>query len=209
VTRLLALPDPERAALVTEVASACRGRPGAEYEVVADLADRYPGDVGAVLALLLNHVRLRPGEALFVGPGTPHAYLCGVGIEIMACSDNVLRGGLTPKHVDVGELLRVLRFEAGPVTPVPAVPDGPGICTWRAPVPEFALSRIVLDHAVPAVSTTAGGPAIVFCLSGRVHATDGFDELDLAGGQAAFVPAGRSLSVSGTGLLFRATTGFP
>ena len=76
------------------------------------IAHHYPGDPGVIAAMLLNHVQLQPGEALFLGAGVPHAYLNGLGVEIMANSDNVLRCGLTPKHVDVPELLRIVRFEA-------------------------------------------------------------------------------------------------
>src|SRR5690606_32332487 len=75
------------------------------------LAARYPGDIGAVASLLLNHLRLAPLEAIYLEAGRLHAYLSGTGVEIMANSDNVLRGGLTPKHVDVPELLNVLVFD--------------------------------------------------------------------------------------------------
>ena len=75
-----------------------------------ELGERYPGDAGVLAALLLNRVSLAPGEAIFLPAGNLHTYLHGVGLEVMANSDNVLRGGLTPKHVDVPELLRVLDF---------------------------------------------------------------------------------------------------
>lgn len=96
---------------VTEAAAAC-ARLGGDHAPYADIAHHYPGDPGVIAAMLLNHVRLQPGEALFLGAGIPHAYLSGLGVEIMANSDNVLRCGLTPKHVDVPELLRIVRFEA-------------------------------------------------------------------------------------------------
>ncbi len=104
----------------------------------------YPGDPGVLVALLLNHVRLAPGEAIWMPAGNLHAYLRGTGVEIMAASDNVLRGGLTPKRVDVDELLRVLRFEvlADPVRPATAV--APGVTTWEVPVRDFALFRVEL-----------------------------------------------------------------
>jgi mannose-6-phosphate isomerase len=206
VTRLLTLVDEERAGLVSEVVSACQGLPGAPYELVGNLADRYPGDVGAVIALLLNPVRLKPGEVIFLAAGVPHAYLRGVGIELMASSDNVLRGGLTAKRVDVSELLRVVRFEPGPATPLPASHDAPGVCTWRPPVSEFALRRVVLDEDVSTVRLPAGGPGILFCLAGDFRADDGVGEAALRSGEAAFVPAGRSLTLAGAGVLFHATT---
>lgn len=93
-------------------ATAAAQRIGGAYEPYAGIAHHYPGDPGVIAAMLLNYVQLQPGEALFLGAGVPHAYLNGLGVEIMANSDNVLRCGLTPKHVDVPELLRIVRFEA-------------------------------------------------------------------------------------------------
>ena len=92
--------------------AAGRGEFQAEARTVLELSERYPGDAGVLAALLLNRVTLAPGEALFLPAGNLHAYLSGAGVELMANSDNVLRGGLTPKHVDVPELLRVLDFGA-------------------------------------------------------------------------------------------------
>jgi mannose-6-phosphate isomerase len=186
------------------VAEACAGRSERPYAVAAALAERYPGDVGVSMSLLLNFVRLTPGEALYLPAGVPHAYLRGVGMEVMASSDNVLRGGLTPKRVDVPELLRVLRFEGVPVRPFPADVPAPGIVTWRPPVREFALTRAELT-ADPA-ELPGDGPRIVFCLSGTATADDGTAPLTLAGGQAAFVPAGRRTALHGDGVVFSATT---
>ncbi|MGW1143337.1 mannose-6-phosphate isomerase, class I, partial [Streptomyces zhihengii] len=111
LTAVLGADPDEMARTVTETTAAC-ARLGGDHAPYADLAHHYPGDPGVIAAMLLNHVRLQPGEALFLGAGIPHAYLNGLGVEIMANSDNVLRCGLTPKHVDVPELLRVVRFEA-------------------------------------------------------------------------------------------------
>ncbi|CAM5649297.1 hypothetical protein SVIOM74S_01659 [Streptomyces violarus] len=107
---------------VAEAAAACT-RLGGAYAPYADIAHHYPGDPGVLAAMLLNHVRLQPGEALYLGAGVPHAYLNGLGVEIMANSDNVLRCGLTPKHVDVPELLRIVRFR----------PSDPGVLRPRPP----------------------------------------------------------------------------
>ena len=104
-----------------------------------------------LVALLLNHVRLAPGEAIWMPAGNLHAYLRGTGVEIMAASDNVLRGGLTPKHVDVDELLRVLRFEVLDDPVLPATEVAPGVVTW--PVPVRGL------RAAPGARSTAGGAA--------------------------------------------------
>jgi mannose-6-phosphate isomerase len=197
---LLTLPVAQRRPLVNAVAAS--GHP-----LAADLAARYPGDVGVVVALLLNQVRLAPGEAVWMPAGNLHAYLSGVGMEIMAASDNVLRGGLTPKHVDVDELLRILRFEvlADPV--VRARPAGPGLWTWPAPVAEFALYRAAVAAPGAPVVVPGDGPRIVFCLRGEVLLDDGVAAVRLCGGQAAFGAAGAiPVTVSGTGEVFQATT---
>jgi mannose-6-phosphate isomerase len=201
VTGLMELADAERSALVKGVVAAARDRSG--YELATALGERYPGDLGVVIALLLNHVTLQPGEAVWMPAGNLHAYLRGTGVEIMAASDNVLRGGLTPKHVDVPELLRVLRFEvlADPVVRPREV--APGLVTWPAPVDDFALYRALPDGS--AITLPGDGPRIVFCLRGEVRVDDGAGEVVLAGGQAAFGTAGRPATVAGSGEVYQAT----
>ena len=212
VAGLFALPDAPAAA--HEFVHACRAAlkagatPHAEdYQLALDLADRYPGDLGVVLALLLNRLVLGVGEAVFLPAGVIHAYLHGVGVELMACSDNVLRGGLTPKHVDVEELLRVLRFEPEVAEPFPATEPAPGIRVWSPPVPEFTLTRVVLVEAGGAASLEADGPRILFCLDGTVSVDDGTGAAELAGGQAGYLPAGRpTVVLTGDATVFQATT---
>jgi mannose-6-phosphate isomerase len=168
--------------------------------LAASLAAQYPGDLGLVVALLLNHVTLLPGEAIWMPAGNLHAYLHGTGVEIMAASDNVLRCGLTSKRVDVDELLRVLRFEvlAEPVVRPMAVV--PGVVTWPTPAREFALYRALLDEATPRVEVELSGPREVLCLRGEVHVDDGVAAVTLGPGQAAFGPAtSRPLACTGTG----------
>jgi mannose-6-phosphate isomerase len=198
VSALLEWPEPSRAGLVA--AAAQRGG------LAAQLAGRYPTDVGVLVALLLNRVRLEPGEAIWMPAGNLHAYLSGTGIEVMAASDNVLRGGFTSKPVDVPELLRVLRFEvlADPV--VRAVRVAPGLVTWPVPVPDFALYRALVDGTE--VTVPATGPRIALCLAGPVRVDDGAGEVRLDAGQAAIGAAGaKPVSVTGRGEVFVATTG--
>jgi len=111
------------------------------FATVSRLAEVYPGDPGIVISLLLNRVVLRRGEALYLAAGNIHAYLSGLGIELMAASDNVLRGGLTPKHIDVGELLDVLDFT--PIAPPRLAPEqvGSSLQAFRPDVPDFVLYR--------------------------------------------------------------------
>jgi mannose-6-phosphate isomerase len=200
LTAVLGADPEEMAHTVTEAAAAC-ARLGGAYAPYADIAHHYPGDPGVIAAMLLNHVRLQPGEALFLGAGIPHAYLNGLGVEIMANSDNVLRCGLTPKHVDVPELLRVVRFEAtdpGVLRPE-AAPDGEEV--YETPIDEFRLSRFVLPEATAPHDLTRATPQILLCTAGSVRA----GEHTLAPGASVFVPADEKAEVSGPGTLFRAT----
>ncbi|MFG3124090.1 mannose-6-phosphate isomerase, class I [Streptomyces sp. NPDC048201] len=199
LTAILTADAEDMAVTVTEATAAC-ARLGGPYTPYADMAHHYPGDPGVIAAMLLNHVRLQPGEALFLGAGIPHAYLDGLGVEIMANSDNVLRCGLTPKHVDVPELLRVVRFEAsdpGVLRPE-ASPDGEEV--YETPIDEFRLSRYVLPGET-ARDLTLPTPQILLCTAGSVRV----GEHELLPGRSVFVPAGEKTEASGEGTLFRAT----
>ncbi|OEU87140.1 mannose-6-phosphate isomerase [Streptomyces abyssalis] len=186
-----------------------RARAGA-YAVCASLAHHYPGDPGVIAAMLLNHVRLHPGEALYLGAGVPHAYLSGLGVEIMANSDNVLRCGLTPKHVDVPELLRIVRFEPGePAVLRPEAGPG-GEELYEVPIGEFRLSRYVVAPGAAVGPVDARTPQILLCTAGHVvlrgaAGQDEGGELPLRRGQSAYVPAGERVAMTGDGTLFRAT----
>ncbi|MFJ8075150.1 mannose-6-phosphate isomerase, class I [Streptomyces sp. NPDC096176] len=204
LTAVLTADREEMAHTVAEAVAAAE-RLGGDYAPYATLAHHYPGDPGVIAAMLLNHVRLQPGEAMFLSAGVPHAYLDGLGVEIMANSDNVLRCGLTPKHVDVPELLRIVRFEASePGILRPEVsPSGEEV--YDTPVEEFRLSRYVLAPDAEPCDVTAPTPQILLCTAGSVTA----GELTLAPGDSAFVPAGEKAEISGTGggpgTVFRAT----
>ncbi|MEJ3741884.1 mannose-6-phosphate isomerase, class I [Actinomycetes bacterium KLBMP 9797] len=200
---LLAWPAADRAALVSAAAAA-----ETAPDLVRRLVAHYPADPGVLVALLLNHVTLRPDEAIWMPAGNLHAYLHGTGVEIMAASDNVLRGGLTPKRVDVPELLEVLRFEplADPVVPARSV--APGVVTWPAPVAEFALHRVRPAEAGGPVSLPLTGPRVVLCLRGEVIADDGTGAVKVPAGQAAFAPAtADALTLTGSGDAYVASTG--
>ncbi|WP_329132520.1 mannose-6-phosphate isomerase, class I [Streptomyces sp. NBC_01476] len=193
----------------TEAATRLAAIPGtphaADYAAYAKIAHSYPGDAGVIAAMLLNYVRLQPGEALFLGAGVPHAYLEGLGVEIMANSDNVLRCGLTPKHVDVPELLRIVRFEAGDpgVLRPEAAPDGEEL--YAAPIDEFRLSRYVLAPGADAHPLDQGTPQILLCTSGEALLRTATATLTLTRGESAFIPAGERTELSGEATVFRAT----
>ncbi|MFI7425534.1 mannose-6-phosphate isomerase, class I [Micromonospora sp. NPDC049836] len=206
VRLLLSWPESERAGLVAEVLAARAEGPDAE--LARALAADYPADPGVVVALLLHHVRLAPGEAIWMPAGNLHAYLRGTGVEIMAASDNVLRGGLTPKRVDVDELLRVLRFEVLGEPVVRAVPVAPGVVTWPVPVDDFALHRVALSAGDPEVRLALPGPRVVLCGAGTLTVDDGVGRVSLGPGQAAVgTAAGGPLLVGGAGEAYVATCG--
>ena len=129
---------------VTSTIAACRKHDRVEAELVNELADAYPGDPSVAVTLLLNRVLLGPGEAVFLGPGNLHAYLRGFGVEVMGNSDNVVRGGMTVKHVDVEELLDVLDFEPLEHPVVRAVETEPGWWRYDTPNTPFVVSRLEL-----------------------------------------------------------------
>lgn len=182
----------------------------AEVRTALELAEAYPGDAGVLAALLLNRITLEPGEGLFLAAGNLHAYLSGVGVEIMANSDNVLRGGLTPKHVDVPELLRVLDFEPLELPIIEAEQTGEGIYRYDTPAPEFALSRIELAADADPVPLHAG-PGIALCTHGNVRLLQGKHELIVECGSAAWISAAdgpiRAAAADGPAQLFCATAG--
>jgi mannose-6-phosphate isomerase len=210
IPQLIALSDKRRGSLVQAVASRAASFVAAHdpefintYRWAASLAGTYPGDPGVVISLMCNHLKLAPGEAVFLPAGNLHAYLCGAGIELMASSDNVLRGGLTTKHVDLAALIEVLDFTDGKV-PVLHPVLGPGGLRYQVPVEDFELTRCELG-ADPGVLRTAG-PQLLLCAEGRAVLGSADGELVLEKGGAAFVPAGAPLSARGPALLYRATT---
>ena len=197
---------------VDAVVDACRrrlatGSTSARADrTVALLAESFPGDPGVVTSLLLNPVTLQPGEAMFVPAGGVHAYLKGVGIEIMASSDNVLRAGLTTKHVDIPELLANVDYVAAP--PIRIAPElfHGATKVYYAPVDDFELSVTTVSdggsHPLP-----GRGPRILLCLDGEVTVASGAGGgvLTLTRGQVAFAPASDgALTVRGGGCVIQA-----
>lgn len=199
------------AADVAKFAEACArrladGSPSPRTDrTVMRLAAAYPGDPGAVTSVLLNPVTLNRGEALFVPAGTVHAYLSGVGVEIMANSDNVLRAGLTSKHVDVVELLDNVDCVAAPPIRIAAERVFTSTRIFYAPVDDFELSVTRLTDDGP-TRLPGRGPRILLCLEGEIEvgAPDGTTFL-LTRGQSIFVPASDGVLVgSGDGTVVQA-----
>lgn len=200
---LMTMPDDRRARVVDATLAAC-ARPSdafaGERALAARLAQLYPGDIGIVSALLLELVHLEPGEAIYLGAGNLHAYLEGTGVEIMASSDNVLRGGLTKKHVDVPELLRVLDFGGGPASVIRPRAVDEHEAVYDTPAREFRLSRI---RVAGSVTRAVSGPEILLATDGAVSA----GPLPIPKGNSVFVPAATErYTLTGEGTIYRATT---
>lgn len=167
------------------VVEACAGHSSEEAQLVTALAAQYPGEPSVVVTLLLNRVHLEPGEAVFLGPGNLHAYLRGLGVEVMGASDNVVRGGLTVKHVDVDELLRVLRYEPLVDPVVRPIEQSPGVWVYETPDAPFVVER----HDAP-VHRTARSREVVATTRGSTA------------GAVAYLPAGESLDLDGSATVY-------
>jgi mannose-6-phosphate isomerase len=207
VTGVLTVPADRRRRLVDGVVAACRAGSaefGAEFTTAVQLGESYPGDPGVIMALLLNRVTLQPGQTLFLAAGNVHCYLRGTAIEVLANSDNVLRGGLTAKHVDVPELLRVVDVTDGPAPLMTPKHCGPGHWAFRPPVMDFRLDTF--DLAPTPVGMGVIGPRILLTVEGKAVVTAGPQTLTLPCGASAWLPAGLDAAVSGSGRLMVATT---
>ena len=200
---LLALDGPAAAALAESAARACAAA-GDEDEwsglrsAVAKLGARHPGDAAVAVALLLNHVVLAPGEALFLDSGCLHAYLDGTAVELMADSDNVVRGGLTSKHVNAAALVQIVDGAASE-PPVQRPEPAGGLVTYCTAAAEFSLRRLDVDGSS---GLAAAGPAVLLCTEGCVEANG----VTLDRGAAAWSGAREpQVALEGRGTVFCAT----
>ncbi|GHT97444.1 mannose-6-phosphate isomerase, class I [Spirochaetia bacterium] len=182
-----------------------------EWQLALEFARLYPGDPAVIAPFYLNVLDLAPGEAVYLPAGILHAYVEGLGVELMANSDNVLRGGLTPKHVDMDELVSILRF--APFKPEIYKPGKPGaplpsaVFTYPADCREFSLTVICDKNET--VPVPVEGPCIALVTEGRARLSGtgntGAEELLLNQGEAAFIAAGtgnRECSLTGTFTLY-------
>ena len=176
---------------------------GEPWQTIRLIAEFYPDDSGLFSPLLLNVVKLNPGEAMFLFAETPHAYLQGVALEVMANSDNVLRAGLTPKYIDIPELVANVKFEAKPAGELLTQPQRHGAeLDFPIPVEDFAFS--LHDLSTEASDLAQASAAIVFCVDGEAVLRKGDQSLTLKPGESAFVAANESpVQVSGHGRVAR------
>lgn len=174
------------------------------FELAAKLHELYPGDPGVLLALFLNQIYLSPGEGIFLPAGNIHAYLSGLGVEIMASSDNVLRGGLTPKHIDIDELERVAIFESAEVAKIQPKEILTGLYLYPADVDDFLLYRAELSGDVVLADLELPADSIVLCTAGEVAISNSIEQREvLRRSEAAYLAAdAKKFSLAGSGTVF-------
>ncbi|MEN9749158.1 MAG: hypothetical protein RL149_236 [Actinomycetota bacterium] len=189
---------------VLSVALAALANFDGRFELAHRLNELYPGDPGVFIAMMMHHVHLQPGQALFLPAGNIHAYLSGLGVEVMAASDNVLRGGLTPKHIDVLELEAVVNFAEEQVKLVHQVELASGLVEFKTPVDDFVLYRVEPSGDRVLADLQLGADSVALCTAGEVAISNSLGErLVLKRGEAAFVSNEAKLtSFAGSGTLF-------
>jgi mannose-6-phosphate isomerase len=199
---------PARARNLTEEAADLAQRSAnadAAWRWIPRLQESHPGDVGVLAPLLLEYRNLAPGEALFVAAGVLHGYLRGTALELQGSSDNVLRGALTGKHVDVDRLLRILKPGTIP-RPIEPSAESAGGQSWRADTDRFRLRAERPCPGTPVACLADFGAEILLCTSGRAEVSDGEDTITLAPGRALFVPASSAgFSLRGAATVYRAS----
>jgi mannose-6-phosphate isomerase len=203
---LLSLQDDAKSRAIGVLKSALNSREGEPWQTIKSIAADYPDDSGLFSPLLLNVITLQPGEAMFLFAETPHAYLKGVALEVMANSDNVLRAGLTPKFIDIPELLANLKFQAKPAATLLTQPQRDGeTLNFPIPVDDFAFAI----HALSATpqSLAQNSAALLFCIEGQAVIEKSGQQLVLKPGESCFIAAEESpVSAAGTGRLARVYT---
>ncbi|WP_336777054.1 mannose-6-phosphate isomerase [Pantoea sp. USHLN256] len=200
---LLSLKDEAKSRAIGVLKSALNSREGEPWQTIKSIAADYPDDSGLFSPLLLNVITLQPGEAMFLFAETPHAYLKGVALEVMANSDNVLRAGLTPKFIDIPELLANLKFHAKPAATLLTQPQRDGeTLNFPIPVEDFAFAIHALSAAPQALAQNSA--ALLFCIEGQAVIEKSGQQLVLKPGESCFVAADESpVSAAGTGRLAR------
>ncbi|MFP1738051.1 mannose-6-phosphate isomerase [Lonsdalea quercina] len=200
---LLEMSGEQKDTAIATLKAALNSRDGEPWATIRNITRFYPDDNGLFSPLLMNVVTLQPGEAMFLTAETPHAYLNGVALEVMANSDNVLRAGLTPKYIDIPELLANVQFEPKPAETLLTTPiGGENTLTFSVPVDDFAFSLHDLT-AQPQVLTQESA-AILFCVSGEATVEKGQQRITLQPGESCFIGADESpVQIHGTGRIAR------
>jgi len=200
---LLNMQGDEKSHALAILKTALDSQQGEPWQTIRVISEFYPDDSGLFSPLLLNVVKLNPGDAMFLFAETPHAYLQGVALEVMANSDNVLRAGLTPKYIDIPELVANVKFVAKPAADLLTQPVKNGAeLDFPIPVEDFAFSLHDLSHTETTIAQESA--AILFCVEGEAVLNKGEQRLVLKPGESAFIAANESpITISGTGRLAR------
>lgn len=199
---VLSLPEDRAQAALAALEAAVRSLPADDElgSVLTYIARSHPGDRGLLVALCMNHFVLEPGESMFTPAGQVHAYLQGTAVEIMACSDNVLRAGLTPKHVDVPELLRIMSRTAEPVEVFEPRPESDGVVHYPLWDPAVTLTAARVAPGAP-VRRELAGTCMVLVTEGEVTVAPG--GLRAAAGESLICLDGpTTVTVEGSGQVF-------
>jgi len=168
--------------------------------LVENMAEHFGFDVGILVSVLMNYVTLKPGQALFLPAGNIHSYISGLGVEVMAASDNVLRGGLTKKPIDIAELMEVLDFSSLPDPLVSTKTLSRGLVEYPVTCQDFSFYQVSPSGQQMLVDIELTGSAIITCVAGELTISNSLDELvTLSPGEAAFMRAAKYFSVTGSG----------
>jgi len=205
---LLSLAGEEKSRALGVLKAALNSQHGQPWDTIKEICRFWPDDSGLFSPLLLNVIELQPGEAMFLFAETPHAYLRGVALEVMANSDNVLRAGLTPKYIDIAELLANVKFTPSPYQQLLMPPQVDGnTLNFPVPVDDFAFSIHTLTD--DPVTLSQQSAAILFCIEGNATISRQQQQLMLQPGESCFIAANESpVKISGHGRIARAYNHF-
>ncbi|OCG07893.1 mannose-6-phosphate isomerase, class I [Gilliamella sp. wkB178] len=201
---LLSLSSEQKQQAINQLLTSIQSRTDEPYLTVQTLAQEYPDDIGIFMPLILNVIELHPGEAMFLYAETPHAYIQGTGLEVMANSDNVLRAGLTSKHIDIPEVIKNTHFNSVPLKQLTTKPIiNQNKTDFPIPVADFTFEIIQSDNQTRSESVTS--PQILFCIKGKITIKTQTQSLTLTTGESAFIAYDtENYSYSGTGVLAKA-----
>lgn len=203
---IMALEGDRKKTFIKQLIEAVSSKEDDKYEWVSKLHDKYPDDAAIAAPLYLNLVKLKPGQALYLAAGELHAYLEGLGMELMASSDNVLRGGLTPKYIDREELKKIVNFSGADPEILEARSASGTVEVYNTPSEEFELSRIKLAKGDSYNTGDKGEVQILFVAEGDIlcSSSDG-ETIKALKGESVFVPRSANWDVEGDAVLFRAS----
>ncbi len=203
---MLSMTNSEKEHVIEQVLNIADKNSGNQiFDAVRLLYEHYPHDSAIIAPFWLNLIDLKPGEALFLEAGCPHAYLHGTGFEIMACSDNVLRGGLTEKHIDISELCSVTNFKSTAISPLcPSIAYNERLKQFNIPMKDFSFGLLDINESW---ERQVGFPHVIFCIKGKVTITGAGIEESFEQGESCLIPSACKATLNGHGMLAIAGSG--